>query len=191
MAKQTRFESLLPLFLLFSLFAIGSAVTMAMGPSESSEPLGLSVRDFGAVGDGSNLDTKAIQGAIDEAATTGGSVLLPPGRYLCGTLFLRSNVSLHLSAGAVLLGSPNIEDYPETIPSLRSYTDNYVRKSLLYGENLTNVALEGRGMIDGQGAAFRFEHFHQGRRCADFHATGRPRTFFHQEWKAPSRREVS
>lgn len=78
----------------------------------------------------------------------------PPGRYLSGTLFLKSNVTLHLSAGATLLGSPNLADYPVTVSKIRSYTDNYTDKSLLYGEDLENVAIEGAGTLDGQGKSF-------------------------------------
>ena len=78
----------------------------------------------------------------------------PAGVYLSGTLFLKRRVTLHLDAGAVLLGSQRLEDYPSTVPALRSYTDTYTERSLLYGENLESVAIEGRGIIDGQGAAF-------------------------------------
>jgi len=110
---------------------------------------------FGAAGDGVRLDTKPLQSAINAAAQAGGgTVLLPPGRYLSGTLFLKSNVTLHLSAGATLLGSPNLADYPVTVPKIRSYTDNYTDKSLLYGEDLENVAIEGAGTLDGQGKSF-------------------------------------
>jgi len=82
-------------------------------------------------------------------------VRVPAGTYLTGSLCLQSHVTLHLDAGATLLGSKRLEDYAVRIPALRSYTDNYTERSLLYGENLEAVALEGRGVIDGQGAAFR------------------------------------
>ncbi|MDX2150079.1 MAG: glycoside hydrolase family 28 protein [Bryobacteraceae bacterium] len=110
---------------------------------------------FDAKADGRTLDTKALQTAIDTCARSGGgTVLLPAGRYLTGTLFLRSRVTLHLTAGAVLLGSASLADYPVTVAKLRSYTDNYTDKSLLYGEDLEDVAIEGTGVIDGQGKAF-------------------------------------
>jgi polygalacturonase len=118
--------------------------------------IGYSVRDFGAVGNGSTLETKALQGAIEACARAGGGlVYVPPGKYLTGTLFLKSHVTLHLSAGATLLGSSNLEDYPVTVPSIRSYTDTYTERSLIYGANLENVTLEGRGVIDGQGGHFQ------------------------------------
>ena len=65
------------------------------------------VKDYGAKGDGITKDTGAIQKAIDE----GGIVCFPPGIYLTGTLYLKSNGGLHLETGAVLLASPDSEDY--------------------------------------------------------------------------------
>lgn len=113
------------------------------------------VRGYGAAGDGTRLDTKDIQAAIDACASAGGgAVFFPSGRYLSGTIYLKTNVVLHLEAGAVLLGSKNLQDYPPTVPALRSYTDNYTDKSLIYAENLENIGIEGRGTIDGQGALF-------------------------------------
>jgi polygalacturonase len=81
-------------------------------------------------------------------------VYVPPGRFLSGTLVLKSNVTLELEAGATLLGSTNPRDYPPHRPALRSYTDYYVCQSLIYGENLERIGIRGRGTIDGQGAAF-------------------------------------
>jgi len=116
-------------------------------------------QQFGAIGDGSRLDTKPVQQAIDAVSKLGGTVLFSPGRYLCGTIFLKSNVRLHLSAGAVLLGSTDINDYAETVPKQRSYTDKYTRHSIIYGEGLENVSLVGQGVIDGQGAAYRWREY--------------------------------
>ena len=82
----------------------------------------------------------------------------PPGRYLSGTLFLKSHITLHLEGGATLLGSPKLEDYPSTVPAVRSYTDNYTERSLVYAENLEHIAFEGHGTIDGQGGAFKGSH---------------------------------
>jgi len=113
------------------------------------------VRDFGAAATGQLLDTKALQSAIDAAGESGGLVYFPPGTYLSGTLTLKSHVSLHLEAGAVLLGSTNPADYPHIQPSLRSYTENYANQFLLYGENLEDVGLLGMGTLNGQGGAFK------------------------------------
>jgi polygalacturonase len=110
------------------------------------------VRAYGAAGDGKKLDTKAIQDAVDACARCGGGrVVLPGGTFLSGTIVLKSNVNLDLEAGATLLGSTDLADYPAHVQSLRSYTDNYTEKSLIYAEKQENVSITGLGTIDGQG----------------------------------------
>jgi len=113
------------------------------------------VRDHGAVGDGKTLDTKSIQKAIDECAKEGGKVFLPSGVYLSGSLRLRSNVTIEISEGAILLGSTKIEDYEENYPKIRSYNDSFLRHSLFYAEDVQNISITGRGLIDGQGGAYK------------------------------------
>jgi len=113
------------------------------------------IKNFGAVGDGETLNTMAIQAAIDSCAKSGGgTVYFPAGTYLSGTIFFKSHITLFLDAGAVLLGSTNLNDYPVTIQSFRSYTDNYTDKSLIYAEKVNDIAIMGRGIIDGQGSSF-------------------------------------
>jgi polygalacturonase len=115
------------------------------------------VRDFGALGDGSNLDSVAIDRAIDSAsAAGGGTVLVPAGSYLCGSIHLRSNLHLVIDAGAVILGAPQkLNAYDETEPySFGGCQDGghcYFHDSLIWGENLTNVFITGNGMINGGG----------------------------------------
>lgn len=114
------------------------------------------IRDYGAKPDGRTLCTESIQKAIDTcAADGGGTVYLPPGTFLSGTLVMKSGVMLRLDTGCTLLGSPDLAQYPSHIPEFRSYTDNYTEKSLIYGEKLERVAIVGRGVIDGQGASFK------------------------------------
>jgi len=140
----------------------GSLVTPGtnLTAAQATPPAGrLNVRELGARGNGEQLDTVAIQRAIDQVAQAGGgTVYLPPGRYLCGTLELRDNVFLYLEAGAVLLGSRRLVDYPSRIPQFRSYTDHYTERSLIYAEGRQNVGITGQGMLDGQGAAFQGEY---------------------------------
>jgi polygalacturonase len=120
----------------------------------------ISVRDHGALGTGKVLDTKAIQKSIDEAAARGGgTVFFSAGTYLSGTLYMKDHVILHLDAGAMLLGSSNLNDYPVNRPAIRSYTDTYVERSLIAGENLQNIAITGRGTIDGNGGAFAWKEY--------------------------------
>ncbi|MBI3697614.1 MAG: right-handed parallel beta-helix repeat-containing protein [Acidobacteria bacterium] len=112
------------------------------------------VRDFGAKGDGSTKDTAAIQKAIDAAEKQGGgTVTLPPGNYLSGTIHLKSNVTLFLSNGATLLASPDNADFDpyETLP-FKSVSDNettYFHYGLVTAENVHHIAILGQGTIDG------------------------------------------
>jgi polygalacturonase len=137
---------------------VGSpGLAASAGAAEATATSGiLNVRSFGARGDGETLDTAALQKTIATCFQQGGgTVYFPPGRYLSGTLFLKSGITLELASGATLLGSRKLEDYPVTIPALRSYTDNYTERSLIYGERLERVVLQGAGIIDGQGGAFK------------------------------------
>lgn len=114
------------------------------------------VVEFGATRNGRDADTKALQAAIDACGTGGGgTVYFPAGRYLSGGLHLRSGVHLYLEAGATLIGSARLDDFPRTVPKIRSYTDNYTERSLIYGEGLTNIGIHGDGAIDGQGAVYK------------------------------------
>ena len=116
------------------------------------------VHAYGAKGDGKTLDTKAIQDAIDACSTSGGGrVVLSGGAFLSGTLILKSHVILDIEAGAILLGSTKLVDYPAHVPTLRSYTDNYTDKSLIYAEKQENIGIIGQGAIDGQGGNKAFQ----------------------------------
>jgi polygalacturonase len=114
------------------------------------------VRDFGATGDGVTLDHTAINKAIDAAAAGGGgTVLVPAGTYLCGSIHLKSNIHLLIDAGATILAAPqNFQayDFTEPWPTNNPYQDGghcYFHNSLIWGENLTNVFITGNGMISG------------------------------------------
>jgi polygalacturonase len=112
----------------------------------------MNVREFGARGDGKVIETKSLQRTIDACANAGGGkVVFPAGRYLTGTLFLRSGVTLLLEKDALLSASINLSDYPRMIPAVRSYTDNYTERSLIYAENLDRIGIEGEGALDGNG----------------------------------------
>jgi len=110
------------------------------------------VRDFGAVGDGTTLDTAALQGAIDAChAAGGGTVRIPPGTWLTKPIRILSNVTLHLDAGAVVLGSPNLEDYAV---EGEDASGESVREGVVTARDAERVAIVGRGIIDGNALAF-------------------------------------
>src|SRR5258705_7103767 len=109
------------------------------------------VREFGAKGDSTSLDTPSIQAAIDACnKDKGGTVLIPAGDFVVGTLELKSNVTLHLAAQGRLLGSPHIEHYKAGI-GIPPGNGNIV---LMSAANAENIAIEGAGTIDGNGAKF-------------------------------------
>ena len=115
------------------------------------------ITDYGAVGDGATLNTAAIQRALDECGKRGGTVTVPPGIWLTGTLWLRSNTELRLETGAVLLGSADLADYnePDAYPQNSSaVTEGWSGKHLILAIEVENVALTGGGCIDGNGRAF-------------------------------------
>jgi polygalacturonase len=113
------------------------------------------VRDLGGLPDGKSLATEKIQAAIDRcAAGGGGTVYLAPGTWLSGTIFMKDRVRLQLEAGCTLLGSGDLKDYPQHVPRLRSFTDRYVNRSLIAGEDLREIAICGQGTIDGNGGKF-------------------------------------
>ena len=115
------------------------------------------VKDFGAAGDGKQLDNPAINSAILFcAAKGGGTVLVPAGVYLCGSIHLKSNINLLIDAGATLLGAQPeskaydaAEPFPDTAYQDGGHT--YFHNSLIWGEHLSNVSITGRGRIDGGG----------------------------------------
>ena len=110
------------------------------------------VRDYGATGNGKTLDTPAINKAIEAcAAAGGGQVLLSPGKYLSGTVHLKSNVTLFLEAGAVLIGTPDLNKYqypsiPEFMPEAKW---GKWHRALILGEDLDDITVAGQGVIDG------------------------------------------
>lgn len=109
-------------------------------------------RQHGAVGDGQTLATHGVQAAIDAAhAAGGGTVEIPPGTWLIGTIFLRSGITLDLHPAARLLGSPRLEDYHAGTDG--SHHD-LTRWHLLVAEHADNITIRGGGMIDGNGPAF-------------------------------------
>ena len=115
----------------------------------------IDVRSFGAVGDGRHIDSPAINQAIEQTSQAGGgTVVLTRGTYLCYSIHLKSNITLRLEEGAVIKAAPvgDKTGYDEAEPNDSHYQDfghSHWHNSLLWGEHLQNVTLEGEGLIDG------------------------------------------
>lgn len=131
-------------FFLFIIFLINV--------TSSKANLVFDISSFGAKGDGKTMNTKAIQNAINKSALVGGVVLIPKGVFLTGSIKILSNVTIHLETGAILLGSPYLNDYANVKLVYDSYTNRFATKALLYAEDESNITIKGDGIIDGQGA---------------------------------------
>ena len=136
-------------------FAAQSATT-----ARNSDDLGAriyNVRTYGAKGDGTTLDTTAVQSAIDKCHQDGGgTVLVPAGTFAIGTVELKSNVTLHIAASGKLLGSADGKQYHavDAIPLTGDHTLGDGNWALLFAVNAKNLTIKGPGTIDGQGAQF-------------------------------------
>jgi polygalacturonase len=107
---------------------------------------------FGVKSNGTTLNTRSIQKAIDHISEKGGGTLhFYVGRYLTGTLFLKSNVTIHLHEGAILLGSTNPYDYDE-VTRMPTFIGAY---------RAENIAIIGQGVIDGQGRELCYSYLDQ------------------------------
>jgi polygalacturonase len=135
---------------LLALAACGCAALILAGcASVSNAPR--DVRRFGAVGDGKVKDTAAFQRALDACAATGGEVLVPAGDYLIGSLEIKSHTALRLAAGAHLLGSPDLDDYP--VIKIRwegKWVDGH--RALIFATNASDIEISGPGKISGNTA---------------------------------------
>ena len=115
------------------------------------------VRAFGATGDGKTLDTAAINRAIDAAAGAGGgTVLFPAGTYLSTSIHLKSHVALFIGQGAAIEAASEQRaayDEPEPNPwdAYQDFGHSHWHNSLIWGENVEDVAILGTGLIHGTG----------------------------------------
>jgi polygalacturonase len=133
---KTHFASLL-----FFLLVVGSTAPLAAQQT-------FNVRDLGAVGDGTTLDTKALQKAFDDCGKAGGGVvLLPAGTYLSEPLTMRTRTTLRLEKGATLQATS------EQKPFVRTDKPDAFHP-FIGGKDLEDVTIEGEGTIDGGGQAW-------------------------------------
>jgi polygalacturonase len=138
----------------------------------------ISIKNFGAVGDGAAKDTVAIQQAIDECSKQGGGkVVAEPGVYLTSTLYLKDNVELHLSPGARLQGSTAPDDYDDfRAPGFyHQYAVEGNSKCLICASGVKNIAITGSGEINGAGPEFYDKNIDESARFYSKPAIHRPR----------------
>ncbi len=113
--------------------------------------------DYGAIADGITPNTKSIQAAIDDAnKAKGGKVIFPKGKFLTGSIEIKSDVNIYLEEDAVLLGSTNPNNYKAIVVEGRPVSpknDDNSQLPLVLAHNATNISLSGKGMINGQGRA--------------------------------------
>ena len=113
------------------------------------------IKDFGAVEDGVTMNTEAFQKAIDECAKNeGGRVVVPAGMWLTGPIYFKDNVNLYLESGAFIQFSTNYDDYP-LVESNWEGVNQYRCTSPLMARDVENIAITGRGIIDGGGEVWR------------------------------------
>lgn len=135
------------------------ALFLVMAVSALAKQPIYNITDFGARGDGKTNNTKAINSAIETASKNGGgTVYFPAGKFLSYTIRLKSHITLHLDQGAVLIGDQEKNgvgyDLPEADAWYKKFQDfghSYWRNSLIYGDSLNNITIEGQGMIWGKG----------------------------------------
>ena len=139
------------LFVFLSLTALTLSVNAAV----------FNVKDYGAKGDGTTIDTPAVNKAIEAAsAAGGGTVYFGAGTYACYSIHLKSDISLHLDQGATILAAQQTQNagYDEAEPNPwgdeKKYQDfghSHWHDSLIWGENLENISIYGPGLIYGKG----------------------------------------
>lgn len=139
------------------------ACVVSCGQASAQRTLVYDVREFGARGDGKNLDTPAINKAIEAAAAAGGgTVNFPAGTYLSVSIRLRSNITLQLNQGATILAAepvPGKVEYdlpePNEWDMYQDFGHSHWQNSLIWGIGLENVSIVGPGLINGKGLTRR------------------------------------
>ncbi len=116
------------------------------------------VKSYGAKGDGKVLDSPAINQAIEAAsAAGGGTVHFPAGTYVTGSIRLRSNLTLQFDSGTTLEASADPAAYDAPEPNqwdkFQDFGHSHFHNSLIWGEGLENVTIQGPGLFDGKALA--------------------------------------
>lgn len=143
-----KFYSPYPIIRIAAVFIICCFATVANVNAQSY----YNVLKYGAKNDSSKLATVAIKKAIDAASKAGGgTVYFPAGKYLTGAIQLKSNITIFIDAGAELHFSDNFDDYLPMVKSRYEGVDVTSFSPLFYAYEADNIAITGRGIIDGHG----------------------------------------
>jgi alpha-L-rhamnosidase len=135
-----------------SSFCLGLFLAAMTSCAGVAFPAVISIRDFGAVGDGTTLNTKAIQAAIDQlAANGGGTVVIPKGTFLSGAIFLKPRVNLYLDQDAVLKASTNMNNFPKRRIRIEGHFEKHYPPALVNAEGCDGLQITGGGTLDGNG----------------------------------------
>ncbi|MEO5716385.1 MAG: glycosyl hydrolase family 28 protein [Luteolibacter sp.] len=135
------------------LLASGLAFTAPMLMAGAAQVINATTA--GVIGDGTTLNTAAIQKTIDDcSASGGGTVSFPAGRYLTGTIQIKSNVTLRVEKDATLLGSTHVADYRNLDPFIDG-SGNPLGHALIVALDAENVGIEGSGTVDGQSPSLK------------------------------------
>ena len=153
------------------------------------------IQDYGAVADGVTNNSQAIQRAIDKASEKGGRVVIPAGRFLSGTIWLKSNIELYLETGAVLISSLKPEDILDFAELLEDDNPDtgWEGGCFLFARHAENITIAGNGTIYGQGDRVFFddntdEGFHE---CPLNVTAFRPRLTFFEDVKNLTIRDIT
>jgi polygalacturonase len=129
----------------------GLIVLTVMGCQQQTTSF--NILDFGAKGDSSTVNTKAINSAIEKASEKGGgTVVIPAGTFISGTVVLLSNVNLHFEPGSKLVGSKDTSDY--LVLKNPIFSEGYNRNGLIISVDAEHVSITGTGEINGNGTYF-------------------------------------
>jgi polygalacturonase len=129
----------------------GLIVLTVMGCQQQTTSF--NILDFGAKGDNLTVNTKAINSAIEKVSEKGGgTVVIPSGTFISGTVVLLSNVNLHFEPGSKLIGSKDTSDYLMMKNAL--FNEGYTRNGLIYSVDAVHVSITGTGEINGNGTYF-------------------------------------
>ncbi|MGV7208920.1 glycoside hydrolase family 28 protein [Oxalobacteraceae bacterium A2-2] len=129
-----------------------AAPLLAAVPAIAQEPKRANITDFGAVADDATINTRAIQSAIDQlAAQGGGTVVVPPGVFVSGALFLKPGVHLHLDQGAVLKCSTDMSNFPPRRTRIEGHFEDKFNPALINASGCDGLRITGQGTLDGAG----------------------------------------